>query len=81
MLKLKLKRCGRKKQPFYKLVIMQNLSRRDGYAIEEIGFFNPINKILKIDKNRVIVRLEQGVKPTTTVISLLKRANIFKNNN
>jgi small subunit ribosomal protein S16 len=78
MLKLRLKRCGRKKQPFYKIVVMQNTCRRDGYAIEELGFFNPMNKTLKINRERIIIRLKQGVKPTETLISLLKRANILK---
>jgi small subunit ribosomal protein S16 len=77
MLKLRLKRCGRKKQPFYKIVVMENTSRRDGYAIEELGCFNPIDKTLKINRKRVITRLEQGVKPTETLISLLKQANIL----
>ena len=78
MLKLRLKRCGRKKQPFYKIVVMQNTSRRDGYAIEELGFFNPIDKTIKINKNRTIIRIQQGVKPTRTIINLLKQVNILK---
>lgn len=77
MLKLRLKRCGRKKQPFYKIVVMQNTSRRDGYAIEELGFFNPIDKSIKINRERVVVRLKQGVKPTRTIISLLKKTNVL----
>ncbi len=77
MLKLRLKRCGRKKQPFYKIVVMQNTSRRDGYAIEELGFFNPIDKNLKINKERLIIRLKQGVKPTRIIVSLLKKTNIL----
>lgn len=73
MLKLRLKRCGRKKQPFYKIVIMNNTSRRDGYAIEELGFYNPLNKTFKIDKDRTIYRLQQGVQPTKTIVNLLKK--------
>jgi small subunit ribosomal protein S16 len=78
MLKLRLKRCGRKKQPFYKIVVMNSTSRRDGYAIEELGFFNPLNKTFKINKERTIYRLKQGVQPTETIITLLKIANILK---
>lgn len=78
MLKLRLKRCGRKKQPFYKIVVMQNTSHRDGYAIEELGFYNPIDKILKINKYRTIIRIQQGVKPTRTLINLLKQVNILR---
>jgi small subunit ribosomal protein S16 len=77
MLKLRLKRCGRKKQPFYKIVVMQNTSRRDGYAIEELGFFNPIDKSLKINRERIIIRLKQGVKPTRIIVSLLKKTNLL----
>jgi small subunit ribosomal protein S16 len=78
MLKLRLKRCGRKKQPFYKIVVMNSASRRDGYAIEELGFYNPLNKRFKIDKNRTILRLQQGVQPTETLVNLLKKASILK---
>jgi small subunit ribosomal protein S16 len=79
MLKLRLKRCGRKKQPFYKIVVMNSYSRRDGYAIEELGFYNPLDKTFKIDKGRTICRLQQGVQPTETVINLLKNAKILEN--
>lgn len=78
MLKLRLKRCGRKKQPFYKIVIMNNTSRRDGFAIEELGFYNPLNKTFKIDKGRTILRLQQGAQPTETILNLLKKAKIVE---
>ena len=81
MLKLRLKRCGRKKQPFYKIVVMRSASRRDGYAIEELGFYNPLDKTFKIDKARTICRLQQGVQPTETVINLLKTAKILETSN
>lgn len=80
MLKLRLKRCGRKKQAFYKIVVMNSLSRRDGYSIEELGFYNPLNKSFRIDKNRTVFRLQQGVQPTKTVVNLLKKANILLKN-
>lgn len=78
MLKLRLKRCGRKKQPFYKIVVMTNKSRRDGYAIEELGFYNPLTKNFKIDKARTITRLQQGAQPTETLIHLLKKVNLIE---
>lgn len=77
MLKLRLKRCGRKRQPFYKIIVIDSASRRDGAPLEELGFYNPINKTFKIDKSRTIFRLEQGVQPTETIIHLLKRASIL----
>jgi small subunit ribosomal protein S16 len=58
---------------------MNSASRRDGYAIEELGFYNPLDKTFKIDKGRTIFRLQQGVQPTETVVNLLKKANILDN--
>lgn len=78
MLKLRLKRSGRKKQPFYKIVIMNNTSRRDGFTIEELGFYNPLNKTFKIDKGRTILRLQQGAQPTETIFNLLKKAKMVE---
>jgi small subunit ribosomal protein S16 len=79
MLKLRLKRCGRKKQPIYKIVLMNSASRRDGFAIEELGFYNPLNKNFKIDHGRAVLRLQQGAQPTKTIASLLKKAKIVEN--
>lgn len=79
MLKLRLARCGRKKQPFYKIVLMNSASRRDGFAIEEFGFYNPLNKTFKIDKGRTILRLQQGAQPTETLANLFKRVKILEN--
>lgn len=71
MLKLRLKRGGRKKRPFYRIVVMNNQSRRDGFAIEELGFYDPITKLIKIKEKRIQERLNQGVQPTRTVKNLL----------
>ena len=57
---------------------MNSASRRDGFAIEELGFYNPLDKTFKIDKGRAISRLQQGVQPTETVLSLLKKAKILE---
>lgn len=73
MLKLRLKRNGRKKLPFYRLVIMENTFKRDGRFIDQLGYYNPLNKELKIDSNKVLKWLNVGVKPTTTVSILLKK--------
>ena len=50
MLKIRLKRTGRKTKPFYRIVLMENLSKRDGKAILELGYYDPIKKIIKVDK-------------------------------
>jgi small subunit ribosomal protein S16 len=78
MLKLRLKRTGRKRSPSYRLVIMENTFRRDGKPIDEVGYYNPITKQYKFDAEKIKQWLGYGVKPTETVLSLLKKAEILK---
>jgi len=77
MLKLRLKRIGRKRSPSYRLVIMENSCRRDGRPIDEVGYYNPISKNYKFDKKKIAKWLKYGVKPTETVLNLLKKADII----
>ena len=77
MLKLRLKRVGRKHSPSYRLVIMENTQRRDGRPIEEVGYYNPISKSYNFDSDKISKWLNYGVKPTRVVSSLLKKANII----
>ena len=77
MLKLRLKRIGRKRYPAYRLVIMENMTKRDGKPIEEVGYYNPITKQYKFDPDRIKKWLNYGVKPTETVFHLLKKAGII----
>ena len=77
MLKLRLKRIGRKRSPSYRLVIMENTTRRDGRPIEEVGYYDPISKNYKFDETKIKKWLNYGVKPTETVHNLLKTANIL----
>jgi small subunit ribosomal protein S16 len=77
MLKLRLKRAGRKRSPSYRLVIMESMSRRDGRPIEEVGYYNPVTKQFKFDIEKIKKRLNEGVQPTKTVVSLLKKADII----
>jgi small subunit ribosomal protein S16 len=76
MLKLRLKRTGRKRSPSYRLVIMENITRRDGRPIDEIGYYNPITKKYKFNAMKIKKWLNYGVKPTQTVSTLLKKADI-----
>ena len=76
MLKLRLKRGGRKGQPAYRVVIMESNSRRDGRPTEDLGYYNPISKKFLVSFDRISVRLKQGVQPTQAVKNLLKRAGI-----
>ena len=73
MLKLRLKRTGRKGFPSYRLVIMENTTRRDGRPIEEVGYYNPITKQYNFDVEKIKKWLNYGVKPTPTVVNLLKK--------
>nr|YP_874446.1 ribosomal protein S16 [Phaeodactylum tricornutum]Q5D704.1 RecName: Full=Small ribosomal subunit protein bS16c; AltName: Full=30S ribosomal protein S16, chloroplastic [Phaeodactylum tricornutum CCAP 1055/1]AAX14685.1 putative 30S ribosomal protein S16 [Phaeodactylum tricornutum]ABK20669.1 30S ribosomal protein S16 [Phaeodactylum tricornutum]QHR85623.1 30S ribosomal protein S16 [Phaeodactylum tricornutum] len=77
MLKLRLKRTGRKRSPSYRLVVMENTARRDGRPIEELGYYSPITKQYKFDVEKIKKWLDFGVKPTETVSSLLRKAEII----
>lgn len=77
MLKLRLKRAGRKGSPSYRLVIMENTCRRDGRPIDEMGYYNPISKELKLDEKKIQKWLNYGAKPTETVLTLLKKTKIL----
>ena len=71
MLKIRLRRIGRKKLPIYKIVIMENLSKRDGKFIEKLGYYNPIKKELAIDFLKLKKYLGYGAQPTNTVRHLI----------
>jgi small subunit ribosomal protein S16 len=77
MLKLRLKRTGRKRSPSYRLVIMENTSRRDGRPIDELGYYDPISKKYKFDSDKIKKWLSYGVRPTQTVFNLLRKAEII----
>ena len=77
MLKLRLKRLGKKKSPSYRLVIMENTFRRNGRPIDEVGYYNPITKQYKFDTEKIKKWLSYGVKPTETVYNLLKKTEII----
>ena len=77
MLKLRLKRTGRKRFPSYRLVIMENNARRDGRPIEEVGYYDPVNKNYRFDVEKIKKWLDYGVQPTETVSSILKKAEII----
>jgi small subunit ribosomal protein S16 len=74
MIKLRLKKYGRKGQISYRIVLMVSTSKRDGRAIEELGFYNPRTKETNLHIDRIKIRLSQGAQPTDTVKSLLKKA-------
>nr|AIM52783.1 30S ribosomal protein S16 [Ochromonas sp. CCMP1393] len=71
MLKIRLKRTGRKSKPFYRIVLMENLSRRDGKSIAEIGYYDPLTKIINFDNIKLHKYLNHGAYPTNTVRHLI----------
>ena len=79
MVKIRLKRMGMKKQPFYRLVVIDSRSARDGRAIEEIGYYNPMTQPaeLKINEERAKYWIGTGAQPTDTVRGLLKKGGIL----
>ena len=77
MLKLRLKRIGRKRSPAYRLVVMENSTRRDGRPVEEVGYYDPISKRSKFEVEKIQKWLGHGAKPTEVVSSLLKKADII----
>mmetsp|Transcript_11095 Transcript_11095/g.17113 ORF Transcript_11095/g.17113 Transcript_11095/m.17113 type:complete len:80 (+) Transcript_11095:789-1028(+) len=78
MLKLRLKKTGRKRSPSYRLVIMEHTTRRDGRPIEEVGFYNPITKESSFNHKKIVSWLKVGVQPTPTVFNLLKNEGIIQ---
>lgn len=77
MLKIRFKRGGRKKYPFYRIVVINNRTKRDGKVIEELGSYNPLTKILKINLVRTVSRLEAGAQPTEVVKNLFIKSALF----
>jgi len=77
MLKLRLKKIGRKQQPSYRIIVIPNTSRRDGKAIDEVGYYNPITKDIYFNSEKIIQCLKNGVQPTATVKRLLQKAKIL----
>lgn len=76
MLRIRLKRCGRKKRPSYRIVLVPSQWRRDGKFIEELGFYNPITNELKLKTEQIIKRLNTGAQPSPTVLNFLKKSGV-----
>jgi len=76
--KIRLKRIGRRNRPFYRMVVMDSRNRRDGAAIEELGWYNPIDleHSFNLKGERVIHWLSEGAIPTEAAHKLLRRAGI-----
>jgi small subunit ribosomal protein S16 len=78
--KIRLKRMGAHKKPFYRVVVADSRSPRDGKFIEEIGYYNPLTNPadVKIDGEKAKKWISNGAQPTDTVKSLFKRSGIIE---
>lgn len=76
MVKIRLRRMGAKKSPFYRIVVADSRSPRDGRCIEEIGTYNPLTtpSTVEVDVEKAQQWIKNGAQPTDTVKALLKKA-------
>ena len=79
MVKIRLRRMGAKKAPYYRIVVADSRSPRDGRCIEEIGSFNPLTDpaTITVDVDKARTWIKNGAQPTDTVRGLLKKANVL----
>ena len=80
MVKIRLKRMGAKKSPFYRIVVADSRYPRDGRFIEQIGTYNPLTEpsTINVDSEKALKWLGQGAQPTDTVKELLKVSGVIK---
>nr|YP_009971854.1 ribosomal protein S16 [Vincetoxicum hainanense]QNH68873.1 ribosomal protein S16 [Vincetoxicum hainanense]UXW90899.1 ribosomal protein S16 [Vincetoxicum hainanense] len=78
MVKLRLKRCGRKQRVVYRIVAIDVRSRREGKDLKKVGFYDPIKNQTYLNVPAILYFLEKGAQPTGTVQDILKRVGVFK---
>ena len=80
MLKIRLRRMGSKKAPFYRVVVADSRAPRNGAFVEEIGYYNPLTDPveMKIDNDRAAYWVKSGAQPTDTVRMLLKKSGAIQ---
>ena len=79
MVKIRLRRMGAKKAPYYRIVVADSRSPRDGRCIEEIGSYDPLTEpaTITVDAEKAQQWIKNGAQPTDTVEALLKKANVL----
>ena len=79
MLKIRLRRMGAKKAPYYRIIVADSRSPRDGRCIEEIGTYDPLTEpaTIAVDAEKAQQWIKNGAQPTDTVKALLKKANVL----
>lgn len=78
--KIRLKRFGTKRRPYYRIVVMDTRAPRDGRALEEVGFYHPIeveDKQINLKEDRIREWLDKGAQPTDTVRKLLNKKEFY----
>ena len=78
MIKLRLKRFGKKKEVSFRIVACNSTSRRDGRPLQELGFYNPRTKETRLDTEALRKRLTQGAQPTDVVRTLLEKGGLLE---
>lgn len=80
MLKIRLRRMGAKKAPFYRIVVADSRAPRDGAFVEELGYYNPVADPieLKVDTEKAAEWIRKGAQPTDTVRGLLKKSGAIQ---
>ena len=75
MLKIRLKRLGAKKAPTYRVIVINSTTKREGKPIEELGYYNPKTKDMKLNKESALAWISKGAQPTDTVKYLITNCN------
>jgi len=79
--KIRLKRFGTKKRPYYRIVVMDSRAPRDGRTLEEVGYYHPIEKMedkqIKLKVDRIKDWIQRGAQPTKTVKKILNNNEIY----
>lgn len=80
MVKIRLRRMGAKKTPFYRIVVADSAAPRDGAFIEEIGYYNPLTNPaqVSVDGEKAVAWIKKGAQPTETVRAILKKSGALQ---
>lgn len=78
MVKIRLKKFGKKGEASYRIVAIESKRRRNGRPIEELGFYNPRTDETRLNVPAIVKRLQQGAQPSDTVKNILTRAKVFE---
>lgn len=78
--KIRLARYGKKKKPFYRIMVAKDTAPRNGRFIEQIGTYDPCSEppITNIDKDRAVQWIKKGAQPTPAVIQILKKGGVYQ---